>query len=122
MLAASTLLDPRLKKVAFADVGAADQGVRHLTVEMTASENTDTREELNTSTESSENGTNAGGLWHAFDRQVAEMTSRRTPASDSMVEIRHSSMCSRRTLGGRKTHSCGGSKIAPNTLTCRTWQ
>ena len=40
MLAASTLLDPRLKKVVF----AADQGVRRLTVEMTASENTDTRE------------------------------------------------------------------------------
>ena len=35
-------------------------------------------------------GARAGsdGLWHAFDRQVAEMTSKRTPASDAMVEIR----------------------------------
>ena len=85
------LLDPWLKKVAFADVGAADQNVRRLKGEMTASENMDTEEELNTWIESTESGMDAragsDGLWHAFDGQVAEMTSKRTPASDAMVEF-----------------------------------
>ena len=34
MLAASTLLDPRFRKVAFADLSAAEQCVRRLTGEM----------------------------------------------------------------------------------------
>ncbi len=72
MLAASTLLDPRLKKVAFADASAADQCVRRLTGEMTASESMGAGEELNTSMENTEDGMDAGsdGLWRAFDRQV----------------------------------------------------
>ena len=46
MLAASTLLDPRFRKVAFADMSAAEQCVRWLTGEMAGASET-TGEELN---------------------------------------------------------------------------
>jgi len=55
-----------------------------LTGEIAASE-ISTEEELNTSTESTEEAS-SNKLWQAFDRQVAEMTSKRTPTSDAMVE------------------------------------
>lgn len=84
LLAASTELDPGLKKLGFADAGAADQCVRRLTSEIAASD-ISTEKELNTSTESTEEAS-SNELWQAFDRQVAEMTSKRTPTSDAMVE------------------------------------
>lgn len=85
MLAASTMLDPRLKRLAFSDVAAADQCVRCLTGEMAAS---NTEEELNTSTESTESGDGTSNeLWHAFDRQVAVVSCRR-PSTDAMGETR----------------------------------
>ena len=89
LLAASTLLDPRLKKLAFADVGAADQCARRLMGEM-ASENTNAEEEPSTATESTGNREDVSrdGLWHAFDQQVAQMSCRRTATSDAMVETR----------------------------------
>ena len=87
MLAASTILDPRLKKLAFADVAAADQCVRRLTGEMTASESSNTEEELSTSIESTDGGDGTSNeLWYAFDRQVAKESYRRRPSTDAMVE------------------------------------
>jgi len=55
-----------------------------LTGEIAASE-ISTEEELSTSTESTEEAS-SNELWQAFDRQVAEMMSKRTPTSDAMVE------------------------------------
>ena len=87
-LAASTLLDPRLKKVAFADGGAADQGARRLTSEMTSESSNTSMEEPNMSSGITQNSKEARscGLWHAFDQQVAEMSNKRTPTTDAMVE------------------------------------
>lgn len=36
LLAAATLLDPHFKKIAFADIAAADKSMRHLTHEVVA--------------------------------------------------------------------------------------
>ena len=59
MLAASTLLDPRLKNVAFADGGAADQCIRRLTGEMTSESSNTSEEEPNVSSGSTQNSKEA---------------------------------------------------------------
>ena len=84
MLAASTLLYPRLKKVAFADTGAVDQCVQHLSSEM-ASSCDDSIDEPSLEAEDAEPA--AQCLWCAFDQQVAEMTTRRTPTTDAVIEM-----------------------------------
>jgi len=59
--------------------------VQHLTGEI-ASSDISTEEALNTSTGSTEKASD-DVLWQvAFDQKVAEMTSKRTPISDAMVE------------------------------------
>ena len=87
LLAASTLLDPRLKKLAFREVGVADQCVRRLTGEIAgemAAGETAGEEPNATGTASTVIGQ---GLWQAFDQQVAEVTSKRTLTSDAVVEM-----------------------------------
>ena len=84
ILAASTLLDPRFKKLGFVDMSAADLCTRRLTdeiagkapSEMEASEATQRAEERGTES-----------LWHAFDQHVAEVMTKRTSTSDAVIEM-----------------------------------
>ena len=90
ILSAATLLDPRLKKIAFADSGVAESCVRRLTSEM-ASTNESTMPMVATDTiglcpTTTSTTRDMSGLWHLFDQQVAE--TRRTSTSNAMSEIR----------------------------------
>ena len=84
VLSASTLLDPRFKKLGFVDMGAAEQRTRRLTDEI-AGEASVWLEEANSTEEASEE---AEGLWCAFDQHVADVTAKRTSTSNSVIEMR----------------------------------
>ena len=75
-LAAATLLDPRLKKFAFRDQTAAQQGMQWLIQEM-SSLSIQTVTDINRTTKPIENSNNNNkyNLWAAFDLQVKESQS-----------------------------------------------
>ena len=78
-LAVTTLLDPRLKKLAFRDQSSTQQGMQWLIQEMsslsvqTVSDIQNETIKLNTNS----NNTNKYNLWAAFDLQVKESQSTR---------------------------------------------
>ena len=84
--AVSTLLDPRFKKIPFANQSALDQTIRRLTQELSAlnldnSVYTPPQEPVRIEHSST-------SLWASFDKQVAESVSRRSSTTDSMKELR----------------------------------
>ncbi len=98
LLAAATMLDPRMKKIAFADAGAAEQSVRRLTDEMAATGSADQDPESETSSTSATE--ESEGLWNSFDQQVADITSKRTSTTDAVVEMRQ--YMQRKNLGRKE--------------------
>uniref|UniRef100_A0A1X7T797 HAT C-terminal dimerisation domain-containing protein n=2 Tax=Amphimedon queenslandica TaxID=400682 RepID=A0A1X7T797_AMPQE len=85
LLALATLLDPRFKKLAFANKEAADKAARYIMGEISSLEpsslSTDTDVSL-TSGPSSESP-----LWQFFDQQVLEVSSQRTPSNTIYTEM-----------------------------------
>lgn len=75
-LAAATLLDPRLKKLAFRDQTAAQQGMQWLIQEMSSLSVQTVRDIQNETakpvTNSNSNNSNKYNLWATFDLQVKE--------------------------------------------------
>ena len=76
-LAAATLLDPRLKKLAFRDQTAAQQGMQWLIQEMSSLSIQTVVRDINETTKPIENSNNNNkyNLWAAFDLQVKESQS-----------------------------------------------
>ena len=84
MLAMSTLLDPRMKKLAFSDSAAVRQAEQWVVQEMSGHVQTnDSNEDRQPS-----NTTEAAGLWDLFDSVVQQSTSQRTSTSDATLEAR----------------------------------
>ena len=74
MLAISTLLDPRIKKLAFSDSAAVRKAEQWVVQEMSGHVQTnDSNEDRQSS-----NTTEAAGLWDLFDSVVQQSTSQRT--------------------------------------------
>lgn len=71
-LAECTLLDPRLKKLAFRDLAAAQQGVEWLIQEMSAFSTSHGSSEIDTRVLAS-SSTNSCNLWAMFDAKIAEV-------------------------------------------------
>ena len=76
----STLLDPRFKKIPFADTSCADQE-NDRSIEGTPNKIDDANSEasLEETTES---------LWNIFDERVAEATSHQNYQTEAMVEVK----------------------------------
>lgn len=84
MLAMSTLLDPRMKKLAFNDSAAVRQAEQWVVQEMSGHIQTnDSNEDRQPS-----NTTEAAGLWDLFDTVVKQLTSQRTSTSNVTLEAR----------------------------------
>ena len=83
-IAVSTLLDPRFKKLTFADTSAVEQAVRRLKEDVlnlipTPEETEDQTEvECHSST----------GLWATFDEKVSRASSHRTDTTDGFLEVK----------------------------------
>ena len=86
ILAASTLLDPRFKKLGFVDMSAADLCTRRLTDEIAGKAPSEMEEASEATQRAEERGTES--LWHAFDQHVAEVMTKRTSTSDAVIEMR----------------------------------
>ena len=69
MLAISTLLDPRIKKLAFSDSAAVRKAEQWVVQEMSGHVQTE-----------------AAGLWDLFDSAVKQSTSQRTSTSNATLE------------------------------------
>ena len=84
MLAISTLLDPRIKKLAFSDSAAVRQAEQWVVQEMSGHVQTnDSNEDRQPS-----NTTEAAGLWDLSDSVVQQSTSQRTSTSNATLEAR----------------------------------
>ena len=84
MLAISTLLDPRIKKLAFSDSAAVRKAEQWVVQEMSGHVQTnDSNEDRQPS-----NTTEAAGLWDLFDSVVQQSTSQRTSTSNATLEAR----------------------------------
>ena len=84
MLAMSTLLDPRMKKLAFSDSAAVRQAEQWVVQEMSGHVQTnDSNEDRQPS-----NTTEAAGLWDLFDSVAKQSTSQRTSTSNATLEAR----------------------------------
>ena len=81
-LAKSTLLDPRLKKLAFQNNGVV-QGVQWLVQEMASLISDDDVDDVATTIPTSD------VLWQAFDSKVADSLNTRKGRADAMIESRH---------------------------------
>ena len=95
-MAVSTLLDPRFKKLAFADSAAVDQAIRRLKSEVIELMSAVPANEELTSDDGTHGSTQlASGppptedsLWASFDRKVCQATSHRTDSTDSFIEVK----------------------------------
>uniref|UniRef100_A0A1X7U7Z6 Uncharacterized protein n=1 Tax=Amphimedon queenslandica TaxID=400682 RepID=A0A1X7U7Z6_AMPQE len=90
-MAVSTLLNPRFKKLAFADLAAVDQPIRRLkseVIDLTSA--VPTHEALINDDTKSACGPplTEHSLWASFDGKVCEATSHRTDSTDSFIEVR----------------------------------
>ena len=84
MLVISTLLDPRIKKLAFSDSAAVRKAEQWVVQEMSGHVQTnDSNEDRQSS-----NTTEAAGLWDLFDSVVQQSTSQRTSTSNATLEAR----------------------------------
>ena len=89
-MAVATLLDPRFKKIAFADTSAVDQAVRRLQGEVKAMIDDEAHQApWNPDLQQSNNDQpTVAGLWVAFDEKVAEATSHRSGGTDAFIEVK----------------------------------
>ena len=84
MLAMSTLLDPRMKKLAFNDSAAVRQAEQWVVQEMSGHIQTNDSNEGRQPS----NTTETAGLWDLFDTVVKQLTSQRTSTSNATLEAR----------------------------------
>ena len=87
-MAVSTLLDPRFKKLAFADTSAVDNAVRRLTAEVQILITNKFIASTSNNEEDAETEVEKDTLWASFDTKVAQATSHRTDATDAFLEIK----------------------------------
>ena len=90
LLAGSTLLDPRFKKLAFSDQGAADKAARSIAGEaaaFTQSSLSSCGQEVVEETLQVGNSGSGESLWQFLDQRVAESSSRRLPNTEAISEI-----------------------------------
>lgn len=94
LLAGSTLLDPRMKKLAFSDVSAAEKASRHITSESaTESASTQVTTPVSTNKEVVEETLQVGNsgrgenLWQFLYQWVSESASRRHPTTEAITEM-----------------------------------
>ena len=90
ILSASTILDPRLKKIAFPSADTAERTIERISGEVCylIPNITDESTSGTTTTQSTEQSLHESDLWGSFDRKVAEASTRRTNSVESAVEIR----------------------------------
>ncbi|XP_011407706.1 PREDICTED: zinc finger BED domain-containing protein 4-like [Amphimedon queenslandica] len=92
-MAVSTLLDPRFKKLAFADSAAVDQAIRRLKSEVidlmsAVPANDELRNDDDTESASAGPPPTEDSLWASFDRKVCQASSHRTDSTDSFIEVK----------------------------------
>ena len=85
LLAISTLLDPRIKKLAFQDSGAVRQGEQWIIQEMAGLVPADSQPSVDDTQSTS---TEKTGLWDLFDAKVAQSYTHRTGTSSATLEAR----------------------------------
>ena len=92
-LAASTLLDPRFKKIGFGDTAACNQAVERLKMEVAAiidaANNTSQLSQDNTSGSQSTSANSSNSrLWSAIDERIIAVTQTRSSTSSAIVAFR----------------------------------
>ena len=87
LLALSTLLDPRLKKLAFSNRNAARQGEQWILQEIKDSVSVESTREDNDVSEQISDKSKPPGLWDLFDRKVADSQSTNSVSNRSSIEI-----------------------------------
>ena len=87
-MAVSTLLNPRFKKLAFADTSAVNNAVRRLTAEVQTLITNKFIASTSNNEEAAETEVEKDTLWASFDTKVAQATSHRTDATDAFLEIK----------------------------------
>ena len=91
LLASSTMLDPRLKKLAFADSGAAERactGVASNAAFNATVEPTQPADEAEVETMQTGNGGRDEGLWQLLDQCVADTLTSRSSGIDATTEMK----------------------------------
>ncbi|XP_028414611.1 zinc finger BED domain-containing protein 4-like [Dendronephthya gigantea] len=92
LLALSTLMDPRLKKMAFSNSEAARQGEQWITQEakdlITAATEFPAEEQDGNMQSCGEVGEPSSGLWEFFDKKVIDSQNARSSTSKATVEVR----------------------------------
>ena len=81
-MAVSTLLDPRFKKLAFADTSTVDNAIRRLTAEVQTLTTNKFIVSTSNNEEAAETEVGKDTLWASFDTKVTQATSHRTDATD----------------------------------------
>ena len=89
-LSASTILDPRFKKIAFSSADSAERTIERISGEVCNVILNDTDESTPASTtgQNTEESVHESDLWGTFDKKVAEASMHRTNSVESAVEIR----------------------------------
>ena len=83
-LAASTLLDPRFKKIAFSDGSTCNQAVQRLTTELSSIIAANESQARSTDEQHAETS-HSSDLWHFIDQSVAASQSRTSTASSIII-------------------------------------
>ena len=107
MLALSTLLDPRFKKLAFADRDAAEKGIRTIVSEASVDVNTSSDPGPASSQTNSTHSTSLEpNLWQVFDEQVTQVAIQRSLGTSAYTELQQ---CMRSP--GQSVHLSGGNTM-----------
>lgn len=88
MLAVSTVLDPRFKKLGFSDPNKYKQAVQRLTTEVGAVMETASASATLSTSNTAQESQPSNGLWDAMDEKVAESMSTTTATTSSIVILR----------------------------------
>ena len=88
VLSASTILDPRVKKVAFCSPDTSERTIDRISHEVGGliPAETTTQDQLSDSTQNGESATNSD-LWGSFDKKVTEASAHLTGSVESAVEV-----------------------------------
>ena len=87
-LAAATLLDPRLKEIAFSDPNAAERAKDHIVAELAhLLQTTTTTPESGENTENSSTNKETSSVWQFLDERVAQASSTQSPRADAVIQI-----------------------------------
>ena len=88
-MAVATLLDPRFKKLAFADSSAVDNAVRRLKGKvLTLITNNPTSGDPPQDREEEQPTQTVSSLWATFDEKVTRATSHRNDGTDAFLEVK----------------------------------